>query len=230
MTQQTTDRETSWTIIDGAANGSVEARERFVELYTPALEAYLRKRWQQSTYIDSVDDAVQEVFLECFKHDGILSRAERDRHGGFRAFFYGVVRNTALRFERKHNQDRAHCPTNSLDPDGVHSEDPTLSQVFDKAWARSIVQEAVLLHRERARSFGWRQMLRVEILRLRFEEGLPIREIAQRLHLPSDLAHKEYAKARKAYHEVLKDVVTAHNPSGTGDVDEQCRQVLRLLG
>ena len=91
MTQQTTDRETSWTIIEGAANGSVEARERFVELYTPALEAYLRKRWQQSTYIGSVDDAVQEVFLECFREHGVLAKADPLRPGGFRRFLLGVV-------------------------------------------------------------------------------------------------------------------------------------------
>ena len=48
--------------------------------------------------------------------------------------------------------------------------------------------------------------------------------------LPDMSRYKEYAKARKTYRAVLKDVLAAHYPNGGDDVDEQCREVLRLLG
>ncbi len=66
--------ETSWTIIECAAGGNAEAREHFAELYAPALKAYFCKRWERTPYIASVDDAVQDVFVDCFKSDGVLSR------------------------------------------------------------------------------------------------------------------------------------------------------------
>ena len=222
--------ETSWTIIERAAGGDTEARERFAEIYTPALKAYFCKRWEGSPTIAAVEDAVQEVFLDCFKPNGFLDRADKERAGGFRSFFYGVARTTALRCEQAHYQDMERSPATGFDPDRLQADDDSLTAIFDRAWAQSIVREAVLVHREQARAFDGREKLRVEILRLRFEVGKPIREIAANLDLTPELAHQEYRMARKGFLLVLEDVVAAHSVGDSTAITERCREVLRLLG
>ncbi len=226
----TQDRETSWTIIESAARGSAEARERFAELYGAAVKAYFCKRWEGSPRISSVEDAVQEVFVACFKPGGVLDRVDRNRAGGFRAYFYGAARKTALHLERALDQNEKHHTASDFDTDRMRADEASLSQVFDRAWAQSIVQEAVFLYRERAQGMGGREMQRVEILRLRFDEELPVREIAAQLGLAPELVHKEYARARRGYRAVLEDVVAAHYPYSGEDLEERCREVMRLLG
>jgi RNA polymerase sigma-70 factor (ECF subfamily) len=230
VTKPIQSHETSWTIIEGAANGSAEARERFAELYAPAVKAYLCKRWEGSPRIASVEDAVQDVFIACFKPGGVLDRVDRNRAGGFRAYFYGAARKTALHLERALDQYETHHTASDFDADRVKADEASLSEVFDRAWAQSIVHEAMFLYRERAAGLGGREMQRIEILRLRFDEGLPIREIATQLNLPPELAHKEYARARRDYRTVLEDVVASHYPGSEDNLDERCREVMLLLG
>lgn len=217
---------TRWSIIEGAAAGDAEARQRFAALYSPALRAYFCERWRSSPCIESVDDAAQEVFVDCYKPAGALERADRRRRGGFRAFFYGVAQIVALRFERAAHRDRDRAER--LNADQVTADEDSVSRVFDRAWARSIVQEAVLLHTQRAQLLGERARLRVEILRLRFEEGLPVRAIAERLDLAPEVAHREYARGRASYRKVLESVVRTHYGDGI-DIEEQCCEIMRLL-
>ena len=47
------------------------------------------------------EDAVQEVFVECFRRGGALEAVGAGRVPGFRAFLYGVIRNVARRFESR---------------------------------------------------------------------------------------------------------------------------------
>ena len=95
-----------WTVIEGAAAGRKEDRDEFARRYVPAVRAYLAARWQASPFAQELDDATQEVFLECFRQSGVLERADRSRPGGFRAFLYGVVRNVALRIGTRRAQER----------------------------------------------------------------------------------------------------------------------------
>jgi len=90
---------TCWTVIQAAAAGNAEERGRFARHYERAIRAYLGARWRGSRLLPQVDDAVQEVFVECFKCGGVLDRADQKRSGGFRPFLYGVVRNVARRLE-----------------------------------------------------------------------------------------------------------------------------------
>ena len=125
-------QDTSWTIIEAAAEGDGEARERLATLYSPALEAYFRKRWQANPILHSVDDAVQEVFVDCFKPSGVLERADGKNKDG-------------------DSRDAPDADTLATD------DDKDLTRLFDREWARSIVQEAAFLDRDRDRSVGGRE-------------------------------------------------------------------------
>ena len=58
-------------MIDAAASGMSGEREAFARCYEPVVRAYLTDRWRNSPLLNEVDDALQEVFLECFKQDGV---------------------------------------------------------------------------------------------------------------------------------------------------------------
>ena len=90
---------TRWTVIRRAAEGVPQARSEFASRYGPVIRAYLGARWRGTTFFHDVDDAAQQVFLDCFKENGALGRVDPERGTGFRPFLYGVVRNVA-RWER----------------------------------------------------------------------------------------------------------------------------------
>jgi RNA polymerase sigma-70 factor (ECF subfamily) len=221
--------ETCWTVIRGAAAGNDRDREEFARRYAPVVRAYLGNRWGSSPYLGEIDDALQEVFVECFKPDGVLARADPARSGGFRPFFFGVVRNVALRVERSDARRRVRLSDSSLDPDRFPGDEEGPSRVFDRAWALTVVEEAGERQAQLALEGDERARRRVELLRLRFREGLPIREIAESWSVPAAQVHKEYARAREDFLAALREVVAFHHPGCPGEVDRECARLLDLL-
>ena len=96
-----TSESTCWTVIHAAAAGSLSDREEFARRYLDTVRAYLSARWRGSPLLDDLDDAAQEVFVECFRQGGAVEAAGAGRVPAFRAFLYGVVRNVARRFESR---------------------------------------------------------------------------------------------------------------------------------
>ena len=131
---------TCWTVIRAAAAGSRDDRDELARRYLGVVRDYLSDRWRDSTLRKELDDAVQDVFLECFRQGGVLEAASGGRVPSFRAFLYGVVRNVARRFE-----GRPVRTTGALAD--VDAGEESLSRLFEKAWARSIMAEAARLQR-----------------------------------------------------------------------------------
>jgi len=71
---------------------------------------------------------------------------------------------------------------------------------------------------------------RVELLRLRFREGLPIREIARLWGADPAHLHREYAKARREFSTALRDVVREHLPEGGANLEAECSRLAEFLG
>jgi hypothetical protein len=72
---------------------------------------------------------------------------------------------------------------------------------------------------------------RFELLQLRFQQGLPIRDIARQWNEEQVKMHHEYATAREEFRAALRTVVAFHKPNATADENEQaCRELLALLG
>jgi RNA polymerase sigma-70 factor (ECF subfamily) len=215
---------TCWTLIHAAADGSPPERDEFARRYAPVLRAYLSARWRVSPLLQDVDDVVQDIFIECLRPGGALGRVDPARAGGFRAFLYGVARNVALRREA-----RRQPPPDGAALDAIPDDHTSLSHVFDRAWARTILREAARRQEERARVAGERALRRVELLRLRFQEDLPIREIARRWEMDAAALHHEYARARDEFREALHEVVAFHQPGDPQEVEEECRKLLSRL-
>jgi RNA polymerase sigma-70 factor (ECF subfamily) len=218
---------TSWGMLDAAAAGDQTARTHFAARYEPLVRAYFAARWRHSPLIHELDDAVQDVFVECLRSGGILDRAQPDRPGGFRAFLYGLVRNVARRIEAR----RVPHPggSDAVDPNAIAAREDTLSHVFDRAWAKAIMREAAEHQAAFAAVAGADAMRRLELLRLRFQEDLPIREIAERWHTDAALLHRDYAKARDEFRTALKNVLATHHAIAGEALDRECAELLALL-
>jgi RNA polymerase sigma-70 factor (ECF subfamily) len=71
----------------------------------------------------------------------------------------------------------------------------------------------------------------VVLLRLRFHDGLAIRDIAERLGEDAAKLHHEYATAREEFRTALRSVVAFHHPAApTGELDHLAAELLALLG
>jgi len=70
-------QETCWTLIRDVRDGSRDARTRFTGRYLDSVRGYFVARWKGTPLSGEVDDAVQEVFLDCFKEGGVLEALER---------------------------------------------------------------------------------------------------------------------------------------------------------
>jgi RNA polymerase sigma-70 factor (ECF subfamily) len=213
---------TCWSMIRDAAGGDPAARERFARVYLPVVRAYLAARWQAARH--SVDDAAQDLFVECFRAGGVLEKARPEHNGGFRAFLLGAVRNVARRHE-------ARKPLDAQLPADIAADDTAPAEVFDRAWARSLLREAARVQEEEASSAGPAAARRVQLLRLRFHDGLAIRDIAEHWGVDAARLHHEYATARDEFRAALRAVVAFHHPGASAaDLDRHVDELLALLG
>jgi RNA polymerase sigma-70 factor (ECF subfamily) len=220
------DQSTCWTVIRGAAAGSAAERSEFARRYEGIVTAYFAARWRGTALVSDVDDAVQEVFVDCFKADGALDRADSAR--GFRPFLHGVARNIALRFETRRAR-RKERPAGSAMPELTSPDEEQLSRLFDRTWAQAVMRQAAQVQADAARLAGPEAVRRVELLELRFQDGLPIREIAARWSADADHLHREYAKARKEFRRALAEAVAFHLPGSPDEVERECARLLEVL-
>ncbi|MFN0136470.1 MAG: RNA polymerase sigma factor [Phycisphaerae bacterium] len=217
--------ETCWTMIRDAAAGDARQRDVLARTYGPAIGAYLHARWTDPRRAADVDDATQEVFVELFRANGALQRANAER-GGFRALLYGVVRNVALRIESRR---AAQPPAMDVhEHAGIVADETRLSLAFDRAWAVATVRAAASRMR-RAAGIDVAAVRRVELLQMRFENDLPIREIAARWAVDAGQLHHEYAKARAEFREALRIELTIQHPDDPAALEREWHTLLGLL-
>ena len=113
--------------------------------------------------------------------------------------------------------------------DGNPLDEASLSVVFDRAWAQNVVREAA---RQQARDARGDEAAtrRVELLTLRFHEGLPIREIAKRWDEDPAHLHHQYAQARTEFQRALTKVLAHLQPGDPGLAAEEGEFLMDLLG
>lgn len=220
--------ELSWSLIGRAADGDPTARDTFSSAYLPVVRRFFVARWRNTPWSDTVDDAVQEVFIECLRDDGALRKASAAR-GDLGGFLFGVSRNVAQRFEqraaREHDRNQAVGSAIEL----VHARETTLSVSFDRGWALTLVRLAGERMQAAAQSGTEGQQLRARLLQMRFGEGMPIREIAARWRAEPRQVHHAYEKARKEFHEVLRQVMAEHGALPDENPDAAIMRLLSLL-
>jgi RNA polymerase sigma-70 factor (ECF subfamily) len=213
---------TCWSVIRAAAAGSSADREALGRHYLGIVHTYLTSRWRGSALGPHLDDAVQEVLVECICQGGALEAAGAGRVPSFRDFLHGVVRNVARRFESRP------VPTAEPLPD-IPAAETRLARLFEETWAQAIMTEAALLQRQQAAASGPEAARRVQLLRLHFRRGRSIRTIAKRWGVPASALHHAYALARQDFRAALLKVVAFHCPGSPAEVEQEAASLLRAL-
>jgi DNA-directed RNA polymerase specialized sigma24 family protein len=213
---------TCWTMIRAAAAGNAADREELARRYLGVVRAYLTARWRGTALREEVEDATQAVFLECFRAGGVLDAVDADRVCGFRAFLYGVIRNVAVRVESRPVRTFGVMPE-------IEADEAAGSRLFDRTWARAIMAEAAASQRAEALGRGAEAVHRVELLRLRFEENRPIREIARLWNTDPAKLHHAYALARQEFKEALLEVIAFHQPGSKLELEQEAASLLQAL-
>jgi RNA polymerase sigma factor (sigma-70 family) len=220
---------TCWTLVEHAAAGDGAAREEFGRRYLPVVRAYLHARFTGRLAADELEDAVQDVFVAFLREKGVLENLRPGRDQSFRPLLYGVVRNTALRIEHARVRKLDAPGSESFDAAANPSSEDSLSRVFDRAWAESIMREAADLQRNLARDRGADALRRFELLRLLFEEEVSIAKVAERWGVDADALQRDAVRAKREFKEALRSVVAFHHPESPERVERECRELLGLL-
>lgn len=223
-----TPETTSWNLIQSAAEGDMASRQSFALRYSPPVRDYLAARWRGSPFYRLIDDAVQEVFVECFRERGVLETVDPSRPGGFRAFLYGVVRNVALRHEKREARRKEEQSSSLYDSEGRAASQDTLSKQFDKAWAKNLLRLAVD-DMAMAAAGDDKALRRVELLRLRFQDGIPIRDIAVQWKEDPKLLHRQFTKAKREFKAALTQILVVRHGISEQDLDREIATLLDLL-
>src|SRR5262249_57556727 len=100
--------------------------------------------------------------------------------------------------------------------------------VCRRVWAKARLRGAARRQAERARGAGPDAERRVELLRLRFHEGLPIREVARLWQADAARLHHEYARARQEFKAALLEVVAFHRPGNPDQPHPESTPLLPL--
>jgi RNA polymerase sigma-70 factor (ECF subfamily) len=221
---------TCWTLIESAAAGDRGARNSFAERYLPLVRAYLEARWRARLSPTELEDAVQDVFVECLKSEGVLEH-NRDRRGrGFRAYLLGAVRHVALRIEARGARSLDGVPRPAVELELVPADEESCSRAFDRSWAAALMREAALHHQLRAHTRGAAALRRVELLRRVFQDGLRIADLAREWGVAAAELHREYALARREFSTSLREIVAFHSPESDAAVERECAELIDLLG
>ena len=159
----------------------------------------------------------------------MLSRANPGRSGGFRAYYFGVIRNVGRRHEQQEKRRGLGRTPEGFDLTSLPSLEEGLARAFDRAWATAIMRQAGEHLQGLAADAGPEAAERVELLRLRFYQDKPIREIAAMWNADAVVLHRKYARARKEFEAALCDVVGWHHPGTPGNIRRECERLLALL-
>lgn len=229
MSATPSEPDTSWSLLRAAHDGDVAARDAFARQYLPVARAYLSARWRGPRK-QLIGDALQEIALECYREGGAIQRANAGEVDKFKAFFLGLVRKVALRVEERVASRQTKEDAIATQFGEERADETSLSRIFDRAWAAAVIREAADLLKERARSDDPAAQRRVELLRLRFEEGLAIRDIAKLWGEDAARVHHEYARARENFVSALREVVARRHPGSPEAVARVLRDLVALVG
>ena len=218
--------DTCWTVVRSASRGDAEACTSFSRSYAATIRGFLDARWGGGSLAREVEDAVQDVFVECWKPGGVLDKAD-PANGDFRGLLFTVTRNVARRFEERAMARPNLQPEQTAWLQRLDSDEAGQTTLFDRAWALSLVRRARSMQQEQAQDDDARR--RVELLRRRFQSDEAIRDIARDWGLPTQDVHNAYRKARQEFYACLREVVGQHMTLGT-DLEGECRRLLGLLG
>lgn len=218
---------THWSVVLGAAEQNPARRQAFGKQYLPIVRAYLAARWRLPADHERVEDAVQDVFVQCFRPGGALKHVDPIRPGGFRSFLFGVVRHVAIDAERQRYRLSGLAPNGGDNLDATEANEDLPSQVFDREWARMVAEQAFELMSARGGGVAQR---RIAVLRLRYYDGIPPREIAANARMDVRDVYRLLEAGRNQFRATMLEVMAKHHSGESrSELERRCCELIALF-
>jgi RNA polymerase sigma-70 factor (ECF subfamily) len=219
---------------DSASPDSRAALEQLCRTYWYPLYAFARRQGQD---VEAAQDLTQTFFGHLIEHH-FFTQALPER-GKFRSFLLGAFKRFIRDQDRaRHAQQRGgRVEFVSLDSERAEerlaAELPAagdLETLYDREWALSVLDEAMTLLETECRREG--KARQFELIHPWLQGDRPESrqaDLAARLGLSTGALKVAIHRLRRRYGELLRAVV-AHTVPDPGEVDEELRYLVRLLG
>jgi len=229
-------RTTQWSLIARAKEADPEIRraalDQLLRCYYPTLRAHLvlHKR----IALDRAEDLLQGFVSDRVLERDLVARADPAK-GKFRSFLLRSLENYVIDQVRRERVRRTIGRQElGADSDQFPSAEPTASQVYDVAWARQVIGEAVRrmerLCRQSGRDHIWGVFrARVLLPTLTNSVPTPYGQLVERFGLSSpEQASNALMTAKRQFQRIVRSVVGCYTDSEE-DVDDEIASLRRIL-
>ncbi len=223
---------TRWSLI-ARLPGQPQQISVLIGLYADAIGTYLARKLVGERQ-DRIEDVVQEVLLDLLGKSDILAKAQPGSGSRFRYYLMNLAWMSA-RNHLRHARRRDHASLDAVDPDSDQAPIERLSgdapapdqqQAMDRAWAISVVQQA-LEELERWSRDGTLEPEAFAVLRANLIDGRNLREVSAALGLSLATASRRLAKARTYLQRAIAErLVLAGELRPTDDPTQACAVLL----
>jgi RNA polymerase sigma factor (sigma-70 family) len=199
---------TRWSLIARLAS-QPEHITVIVGLYADAISVYLHRRLAAEHH-DRLEDVVQDVLLDLLRKPEVIAKAQPGSGSRFRYYLMNMAWKSALNTLRSlRRRDRPSLDASTtvdehalVDDVAGHMPAPDHMQDMDRAWALSVVHQAVDELRHWSHS-GVVEPEAFSILHANLVEGRALRDISAQLGLPLGTCHRRLARARTLLQEAI---------------------------
>ncbi|MBA3685945.1 MAG: sigma-70 family RNA polymerase sigma factor [Planctomycetes bacterium] len=215
--------ETRWSLIGRLGERPAEATT-VVETYAGSIDRYLRRRLAGCD-ASTADDVVQDVLVHLLDHAEVLARARAAPDSRFRHYLMTVAWNEARNALRRRRPRASDVSTN----DAEIAVGPEEMVAMDRAWAESVLARAW------AELHAWAADGTIDgevpaVLEASLVEGLPLREIAERLGIGLATASRRLAHGRTLVQGAITERLRHAGELGEHeDAAVACARLLALL-
>ncbi len=229
---------THWSTVlaagDSASPDSTQALEHLCATYWYPLYAYVRRRGYRS---EDAQDLTQGFFAQLLRRNPFPQL--RPAGAKFRSFLLTALNHYLVNeWHKDHAQkrggDQARIPLDRAESETRYAlemaEVMTPDAAYERRWAEAVLAQVLNRLREEQASRGNRDLFEALGPCLTgAEDALPYAEVARRLDRTEGAMRSAAHRLRRRYGELLR-LEVAHTVSGPGEVDEELRHLLSVLG
>lgn len=229
---------THWSVVVAAGGHdspqAAEALETLCRTYWYPLYAYVRRRGYSP---EDAEDLTQEFFARLLTRDS-FARADPER-GRFRSFLLVSLRHFLVDSHRHEQAARRGGGQGALPLDQALAEqrllgdlcdEPTPEELFERGWARSLLEHAQSRLRDEYAAAG-KTVLHDQLSRFPLAEkgDASFQCVAAALEMTESALKSAVHRMRARYRQLLREEV-AHTLADPSELREEARHLIAVLG